>query len=492
MKTADILKDIGTRCNGDIYLGVVGPVRVGKSSFIKRFMEIGVIPFIGDIDERKRAIDELPQSGEGKMIMTVEPKFVPNTAANISVDDHLNVNVRLVDCVGYVIEGAKGYSDESGIRYVKTPWFLEAIPFDEAAKIGTKKVIADHSTIGIVMTCDGSICEIEGEAYKDATNEIVREMKEIGKPFVIVVNSKEPESLKCKSLVRELKENYDVPVIALKVTDMNEDDLVSLLKEALFEFPIGEIKVEVSRWLALMDSSHWLKQTLDESLEHSISDIKRFRDVEKICNDLNNFDFVDKAYLRTIDTSSSSATLRIKEKEDLYNEILNEILGQDRFDSAEFLKTLHELTQIKKEYSVYKNAISMVKQTGYGYALPLNDDIDISVPELIKQGSRYGMKIVSNASTIHMIKIDIESAFEPIIGSKQQAEAFIDYISNHGEMNKEAIFDTDVFGRKLGDLINEGMRVKLMGMNEGACLKVHDILYKIVNKGKNNVIAIVL
>lgn len=492
MQTIDILKDIGKRCDGDIYLGVVGPVRTGKSSFIKRFMEIGVIPYIDDIDERKRAIDELPQSGVGKMIMTVEPKFVPNNAAKISIDDHLGIHVRMVDCVGYVIDGAKGYSDEQGIRYVKTPWYLEAIPFDEAAKIGTKKVISDHSTIGIVMTCDGSICEIEGEHYKEATNEIIKEMKDIGKPFIIIVNSSSPKSDECIRLCEEYKNEYNVPALPLKVTEMNEEDIISLLKEALYEFPIGELKVEVSRWLALMDNTHWLKRTLDESLEKSISHIHRFKDVHNVCTSLNEFEFVDRAYLSYIDTSSSSATLRIKEKKDLYNTILNEILGQEYFDSAEFLKTLHELTSIKKEYEAYKNAIKMVKQTGYGYALPLNDDIEISKPELIKQGSRYGMKIVSNASTIHMIKIDIESTFEPIIGSKQQAEAFIDYIDNHGEMDKEAIFNTDVFGRKLGDLINEGMRVKLMGMSEGACLKVHDILYKIVNKGKNNVIAIVL
>ena len=311
MQTIDILKDIGTRCNGDIYFGVVGPVRCGKSSFIKRFMEIGVIPYIQDIDERKRAIDELPQSGEGKMIMTVEPKFVPNNAARIYVEDHLGINVRLVDCVGYVIEGAKGYSDESGVRYVKTPWFLEAIPFDEAAKVGTKKVICDHSTIGIVMTCDGSICDIDKDSYKQATIEIIEELLDIGKPFVIVVNSSSPSSKECKDYVEELKSMYNVPVIALQVNQMNENDVIHLLKEALYEFPIGELKVEVPRWIALMDKTHWLKQTLDDALAKSISNIHRFKDVNHICESLKEFDFIEKAYLTTIDTSLSSATLRI-------------------------------------------------------------------------------------------------------------------------------------------------------------------------------------
>lgn len=492
MQTMDILKDIGKRCGGDIYLGVVGPVRVGKSSFIKRFMEVAVIPYIDDIDVKTRARDELPQSGEGKMIMTVEPKFVPNQAAHLNVEEGLSVNVRLVDCVGYVIDGAKGYQDESGIRYVKTPWYLEAIPFDEAAKIGTQKVIQDHSTIGIVMTCDGSICEINGEDYKRATDDVIQELKDIGKPFVIVVNSKEPSSLQCQKIVDELKEKHDVPVIGLRVTDMSEKDITELLKEALFEFPIHEIKVEVPRWLALMDESHWLKQTLNQALEASLQEVTRFRDVERIGACLSEFDFIEKAYLSSIDTSLSLASLRIKERSGLYNDILNEILNQDEFDSALFLKQIQELMLMKTEYEAYRSAIAMVKQTGYGYAMPVMDDIELSQPEVIKQGPRFGMKLTSKASTIHMIKVDIESTFEPIIGSKDQAEAFIRYLQSHGEENKEAIFDCDVFGRKLGDLINEGMRVKLATMNETACIKVHDILSKIVNKGKTNVIAIVL
>lgn len=492
MQTIDILKDIGKRCDGDIYLGIVGPVRVGKSSFIKRFMEMAVIPYIDDPDAKIRATDELPQSGEGKMIMTVEPKFVPNQAARIYVEENLGVNIRLVDCVGYVIDGAKGYKDEQGIRYVKTPWYLEAIPFDEAAKIGTQKVIQDHSTIGIVMTCDGSICEIPAHDYVGATDEVIQELKEIGKPFVIIVNSKDPRSIQCSELVEDLKQKHDVPVIPLKVNEMSEEDIAHLLKEALYEFPIHEVKIEVPRWIALMDSSHWLKQTLDEALEQSLQEIKRFRDVESIATHMSEFDFIKKAYLSSIDTSSSSATLRIQERKGLYNEILNEILGQDKFDSAMFLKQMQELMQMQKEYQAYQSAIKMVKQTGYGYALPIMDDIELSEPEVIKQGPRYGMKLVSTASTIHMIKVDIESTFEPIIGSKEQAEAFIQYLQSHGENSKEAIFDCDVFGRKLGDLINEGMRVKLASMNETACIRVHDILSKIVNKGKTNVIAIVL
>lgn len=492
MQTMDILKDIGKRCNGDIYLGVVGPVRVGKSSFIKRFMEIAVIPYIEDNDAKKRAIDELPQSGEGRMIMTVEPKFIPNQAATIKVDDNLSVNIRLVDCVGYVIAGAKGYKDESGIRYVKTPWYLESIPFDEAAKLGTQKVISDHSTIGIVVTCDGSICEIDKEDYVGVTNEVIKELKEIGKPFVIVVNSKDPSSRQCQELVNHLKKKHDVPVMGIKVNEMNERDINSLLKEALYEFPINEVKIEVPRWIALMENQHWLKKTLDEALKSSLLEIHRFKDVKKIATKMNEFDFISQAYLSSLDTSLSSASLRIKEREGLYYQILNEILEQDEFDEALFLKQIQILKQHDKEYREYKNAIEMAKQTGYGYALARMDNIELSDPILIKQGPRYGMKMISKASTIHMIKVDIESTFEPIIGSKEQAEAFISYLENHSHQDNNAIFDCDVFGRKLGDLINEGMRMKLTNIPESATLKIHDILSKIINKGKSNVIAIVL
>ena len=491
METKNILHDIAKRCDGDIYLGVVGPVRSGKSSFIKRFMEKAVIPYIEDKDAKLRAIDELPQSGKGKMIVTVEPKFIPNQAVEMLMDENFRVNIRLVDCVGYVIDGAKGYEDEQGIRYVKTPWYLESIPFDQAAKVGTKKVIQDHSTIGIVITSDGSICDIPGENYREATDSIIEELLEIDKPFIVIVNSKDINSNACKKEVERLSDKYDVPVIAMDVTNMEEPQIVSLLKDALYEFKISEVRIEVPKWLAMMSSNHWLKQTLDTSLKESLQSIKKFKDVERIAESICQYDFVDKAYLTGIDTSTSSATLKIEERDGLYNEILEEIIGDRGFDQATFLTFIQELVDIKKEYEGFSNAVRMVKQTGYGYAIPKLEEIELSEPELIKQGPRYGMKLVSKAGTTYMIKIDIESTFEPIIGSKEQAEAFIDYLNSNGN-DKKAIFDCDVFGRKLGDLIEEGMYIKLNAIPENASQRIHDILSKIVNKGKSNVIAIVL
>lgn len=491
METKNILKDIGKRCDGDIYLGVVGPVRSGKSSFIKRFMEMTVIPYIEDEDAKMRAIDELPQSGKGRMIMTVEPKFIPNQAVSMALEDSFNVHVRLVDCVGYVIEGAKGYKDEQGVRYVKTPWYLESIPFDKAAKIGTKKVIQDHSTIGIVVTCDGSISDIEKGNYVDATDSIIEELQEIGKPFIVIVNTTNVNSADCKVTVDRLLEKYQVPVIAMDVTTMEEEQITDLLKQALYEFSISEVRIEVPKWLAMLSNNHWLKQTLDTSLQESMRAIKKFKDVENIATTISEYDFVDKAYLSGIDTASSSATLKIEEKRGLYNEVLEEIIGDKGFDQASFLNFIQELVDIKKEYTGFSSAIRMVKQTGYGYAIPKLDDIELSEPVIIKQGPRYGMKLISKAGTTYMIKIDIESTFEPIIGSKEQAEAFIEYLKSNGD-DKQAIFNCDVFGRKLGDLIEEGMYFKLNSIPENASIRLHDILSKIVNKGKSNVIAIVL
>lgn len=491
METKNILKDIGKRCQGDIYLGVVGPVRTGKSSFIKRFMEVAVIPYIEDEDAKLRAIDELPQSGKGKMIMTVEPKFIPNQAVNMALEEDFNVHVRLVDCVGYVIDGAKGYKDEQGIRYVKTPWYLESIPFDQAAKIGTKKVIQDHSTVGIVVTCDGSISDIDDSSYHEATDQIIEELQEIGKPFIVIVNSQDIYSNQCKKAVKRIEEKYQVPVLAMDVTTMEEQQIVTLLKEALYQFNINEVRIEVPKWLAMMSNNHWLKQTLDNALRDSLSSIKKFKDVEGIASTISDYDFVKKAYLSGIDTASSSATLKIVEKDGLYNEILEEIIGDRGFDQASFLNFIQELVDIKKEYSGFANAIRMVKQTGCGYAVPALEEIELSEPEIIKQGPRYGMKLVSKAGTTYMIKVDIESTFEPIIGSKQQAEAFVEYLRSNGN-DKQAIFDCDVFGRKLGDLIEEGMYLKLNAIPENASVRLHDILSKIVNKGKSNVIAIVI
>ncbi len=492
MNTTEILKNIAQRCDGDIYLGIVGPVRVGKSTFIKEFMEKAVIPYVSDEYEKARMIDELPQAGVGKTIMTTEPKFIPNNAATIEFDDGLKVNIRLVDCVGYVIPEAKGYKDEDGIRMVRTPWNDEAMPFDEAAKMGTQKVIQDHSTIGIVLTTDGSITDLSREAYIEAEAQVIEELQSIGKPFIVIVNTTNPNSVSCKTIVDKLTEKYNVPVLAVAVNHMSENDVHSILREALYEFPVSEININMPKWIAALDDQHWLKQSFHQSIEQSMSSIDKLREVEAITDVLNENENIENSNLSTIDTGAGIVNVAIEVKKGLYNEILKEIIGHEIKDKAELISLMQDYSKAKKEYDTISSALKMVKQTGYGFASASLEDIQLSKPEVVKQGSRYGVKLKAIAPSIHMIKVDVESTFEPIIGSKEQSEELVKYLLRDNDEDSQAIWDSDIFGRKLSDLIRDGLNIKLSMIPEAARVKLQDILTKLVNKGKGNVIAIVL
>lgn len=492
MNTTEILKNIAQRCGGDIYLGIVGPVRVGKSTFIKKFMEQAVLPYVKDEYEKARMIDELPQSGEGKTIMTTEPKFVPNKAAIIEFDDGLHVSIRLVDCVGYVIPEAKGYKDENGMRMVRTPWFDDAIPFNEAAKIGTQKVIQDHSTIGIVVTTDGSITDLDRNSYLDAESEVIEELQNIGKPFIVIVNSKDPSSILCQSVTDKLKEKYNVPILPISVRTMNETDILTILKEALYEFPVAKINIQMPEWIAVLNEEHWLKQSFHETMKQSMQSIERLREVENITAVLNENEYIEESNISTIDTGEGSVNVDIKVRNGLYNEILKEIIGIEVKDKAQLISLLQDFSIAKKEYDEVASALKMVKQTGYGFASASLQDILLSTPEIIRQGNRYGVKLKAIAPSIHMIKVDVESCFEPIIGSKEQSEELIQYLLREHELNKLTIWESDIFGRKLSDLIQDGLNVKLSMIPETARVRLQEILTKLVNKGKGNVIAIVL
>lgn len=492
METTEILKNIGERTGGDIYLGIVGPVRVGKSTFIKKFMEQAVIPYIEDEYEKGRMIDELPQSGEGKTIMTTEPKFVPNNAATIAFDDGFTVKVRLVDCVGFVIPEAKGYKDENGMRMVRTPWYDEAIPFNEAAKTGTQKVIQDHSTIGIVITTDGSIADLPRDSYIEAEAEVIDELTQIGKPFIIIVNSKDPSSIQCRSVVDKLKEKTQVPVLPMAVNRLDEDDIHALLREALYEFPVSEINVQMPKWVSVLSDEHWLKQSVNGSIEESMKAITKLREVEGIVDILNENEYVEKANLATVDTGKGVAVVDLEVKSGLYNQVLKEIIGQDITDKAQLMQLMQEFAEAKREYDAISSALKMVKQTGYGFASASLHDIQLSTPEIVKQGGRYGVRIKAIAPSIHMIKVDVESTFEPIIGSKEQSEELVSYLLRDQESDPQAIWESDIFGRKLADIIKDGMNSKLSMIPETARIRLQGILTKLINRGKGNVIAIVL
>ncbi len=492
MDTSELLKNIGKRTGGDIYLGVVGPVRVGKSTFIKHFMQQAVIPYVDDEYERSRMIDELPQAGVGKTIMTTEPKFIPNTAANITFDDGFHANVRLVDCVGYVIPQAKGYKDEDGMRMVRTPWDEEPVPFNEAAKTGTQKVISDHSTIGIVITTDGTITDLPRDAYIEAENEVIEELQRIGKPFIILVNSASPKGSGAQMVVEKLKERYDVPILALAVNQMTQDDVHHILREALYEFPVSQININMPSWVSILDENHWLKQSVNETLSSSIASIEKLREVEGITQLLNENEYIESSNIADIDTGEGTVNVVINTVAGLYQQVLKEIIGVEIKDKGELLSLMQEFSKAKKEYDTIASALQMVKQTGYGFASASLSDISLSKPEIVKQGSRYGVRLKAVAPSIHMIKVDVESSFEPIIGSKEQSEELVRYLLRDEGKDEEAIWDSDIFGRKLSDLIRDGLNVKLSLIPEAARVRLQDILTKLVNKGKGNVIAIVL
>ena len=407
MEKSDVIKSIAKRTGGDIYLGVVGAVRTGKSTFIKRFMETLVIPNIEDVAEKKRTLDELPQSAGGKTIMTTEPKFVPATAAKVKIDD-FSCNIRMIDCVGYVIPAAKGYEDENGPRYVMTPWYSEAIPFVEAAEIGTEKVIKDHSTIGIVMTTDGSIGEIPRSEYISAEENVVNELKSIGKPFIVLLNSAHPMLPETENLANSLKDSYKVPVLPINVENMQERDMYNILKNALYEFPVEEVKVNMPEWIAILNPDHELKKTYIDKIKESVVEVNKLKDIDTITNHFNDCEFISKAYISEVDTSIGEVTINLEAPNGLYNQVLNDIIGMDITSRANLISIFQEFKETKHEYSQIKSALKMVKQTGYGIAAPTIDDMKLETPEVIKQGSRYGVKLKAKAPSIHITTIKMQ------------------------------------------------------------------------------------
>jgi len=491
MEKQEIIKSITERTGGDLYLGVVGAVRTGKSTFIKKFIENLVVPNIMDEYEKKRALDEIPQSAQGKTIMTTEPKFVPSNAANIKIDD-FSANVRLVDCVGYVIPGAKGYEDDNGPRMVKTPWYDDEIPFVEAAEIGTEKVIKDHSSIGIVVTTDGSIGEIERSSYIEAEERIVSELKEIGKPFIVLLNSTHPMLPETERMAEGLRDSYGVPVLPISVENMSERDIYSILREALYEFPVLEVKVDMPEWIACLSPSNWLKKIYVEKIKESVIEIDKLRDVEHITKHFSDCEYISKAYLSNVDTSTGEVTVTLQAPGNLYNRVLKDIIGIDVSSKSQLLKLFQDYNEAKLEYDQIKNALKMVKTTGYGVASPTLSDMKLDTPEILKQGSRYGIKLKAVAPSIHMIRVDVESTFEPIIGSEVQSKELINYIMRDYDNEPDSIWKSEIFGRSLDVIVKEGIQAKLSMLPENARYKLQQTLSKLVNRGSGNLFAIVL
>ncbi|PWU68635.1 MULTISPECIES: stage IV sporulation protein A [Gracilibacillus] len=492
MERVDIFKDISKRTNGDIYLGVVGAVRTGKSTFIKKFMEKTVLPNIPNESDRLRAQDELPQSAAGKTIMTTEPKFIPNQAVTLQVDEGLEVNVRLVDCVGYTVNGAQGFEDENGPRMIHTPWYEEPIPFHDAAEIGTRKVIQEHSTMGIVVTTDGTIGEIPREDYVDAEARIVEELKEVGKPFIMVINSVQPFNQETELLRQELTEKFDIPVLAMSVESMTEHDINNVLREVLYEFPVLEVNVNLPSWVLVLDDNHWLRQNYQVAIEETVKDIKRLRDVDHVIGYFDQFDFIDQATLAGIEMGEGVADIDLHAPNELYDQVLKEIVGEEIRGKDHLLQLMQEFTNAKKEYDQVSDALRMVKQTGYGVAAPALTDMALEEPEIIRQGPRFGVRLKAVAPSIHMIKVDVESEFAPIIGTEKQSEELVRYLMQDFEEDPLSIWQSDIFGRSLSSIVREGIQAKLSLMPENARFKLKETLERIINEGSGGLIAIIL
>ena len=489
MDKQEIIKNIAYRTGGDIYLGVVGAVRTGKSTFIKKVVEELIVPNIEDEYERKRALDEIPQSSGGKTIMTIEPKFVPNNVAQIKIDD-MTCNMRLVDCVGYIIDEAKGYEDENGPRMVKTPWYKDEIPFVEAAEIGTE--IRDHSTIGIMITTDGTIGEFSRKDYIEAEEKIALELSSINKPYIIILNTTKPTAKETEKLTEELKVKYKVPVLPIDVLNMNEIEINNILREALYEFPILEVNIDIPEWIGILKPNHYVKKAYIDKIKESVIEVDKLRDVDGIISHFNNCQYIKNAYMSLVDPKTGIITITLEAPQELFEKVLNEMIDIDITNKTNLLKIFQEYKETKTEYQELEQALKMVKTTGYGVANPTIKDMKLDKPEITKQGSRYGIKLKATAPSIHMIRVDVESSFEPIIGSEAQSKELIDHLMKDSNNDPNSIWSSEIFGRSLDKIVQEGIQSKISMMPENVRYKFQTTMSKVVNKGSNNLIAIVI
>jgi stage IV sporulation protein A len=492
MENYNIYEDITERTQGDIYIGVVGPVRTGKSTFIKKFMDLLVIPNIDNSYRKERARDELPQSAAGRMIMTTEPKFVPNEAVQISLGDNATFNVRMIDCVGYIVNGALGHIENDTPRMVNTPWFEEEIPFSQAAEIGTKKVINEHSTIGLVITTDGSITEIPREEYLDAEARVINELFQINKPFVIVLNSVKPQSEEARRIKEELEREYGVPVIPLNCAQMEIDDINAVMEKVLFEFPLREVGINIPKWVEALEKEHWLKGDTISAIKESIKDINKIRQVKDSAKALSEYEFIEKVYLDKIDLGSGKVVIDINMPESLFYKILGETSGFDIDGEDKLITLMKELAHIKKEYDKISFALHEVREKGYGIVSPSMDELTLEEPEIVRQGNRFGVRLRAGAPSIHMIRADIETEVSPIVGTEKQSEDLVHYLLKEFEEDPRQIWESNIFGKSLHELVNEGLHNKLYRMPEDAQFKLQETLQKIINEGSGGLICIIL
>ena len=492
MTNTSIYKDIATRTDGSIFLGVVGPVRTGKSTFIKQFMDQLVLPNIEGDFLRERANDEMPQASSGRTIMTTEPKFIPETAAKISLDDGVECNVRLIDCVGYIVPSSLGYIEGDSPRMVKTPWYDEDIPFNMAAEIGTKKVITEHSTIGLVVTTDGSISDIPREEYAEAEERVINELKDINKPFVVLLNCIYPSSDSAMALAEQLSEKYSVPVIPVNCLELAEEDIHNILARILFEFPVKQITIEFPDWVTAAKENHPLKSELYNLVMENTTEITHIRDIKMLESVLSNCERVENCALKKIELGSGKAELKAEVRREIFFEIISENAGVEIKNDCELIECLSELNLIKNEYLPIKNALDEVEATGYGIVMPNIDQLTLEEPEIMRQGGRFGVRLRASAPSLHIMKANIQTEVSPIVGSEKQSEDLVMYLLKEFEENPLQIWDSNIFGKSLHDLVNEGLHTKLARMPQEARMRMQETIERVINEGCSGLICIIL
>lgn len=492
MENFEIYEDIKNRTDGDIYIGVVGPVRTGKSTFIKRFMELLVLPNIENSYKRERAIDELPQSAGGRTIMTTEPKFIPNEAVEINLSDNVTMRTRLVDCVGYLVNNALGYLEDDTPRMVKTPWSEQEMPFETAAELGTKKVIVEHSTVGIVITTDGSITDIPREDYEEPEERVINELKALNKPFIILMNCQNPGDNYSRNLANQMADKYQTPVMPVNCENLDLDDINEIFSKLLYEFMIDKINIRFPRWINGLESGNDLKVTLFDKVKEAFDGTKRLKDVNDNYPKLEECEAIKKVNVDEINLGNGVVTIGIELQDSLFYSTLSQVTGVEIKNEGELFSCISNLAVAKKEYDKMAYALHEVNQKGYGIVTPGIDDLILEEPEIVKQGQKYGVKLKAKAPSIHMIKIDTETEVSPIVGSEKQSEDLVKYLLSEFESDPKKIWGSNIFGKSLHELVNEGLQNKLNKMPEDAQCKLQETLQRIVNEGSGGLICIIL
>ena len=487
----DIYNDIQARTGGEIYIGVVGPVRTGKSTFIKRFMDLLVIPEIQDVHSRERAVDELPQAAAGKTIMTTEPKFIPKEAAQISLNNETKVNVRLIDCVGYMVDGASGHIENNQERMVKTPWFDHEIPFTQAAELGTKKVINDHSTIGIIVTTDGSFGDIPRNNFMIPEERTIEELKRLGKPFIVILNTSKPYSNDTLRIAEEIEQRFDVTVMPVNCEQLKKEDIHHIMENILSVFPITELNFYMPKWAEMLPTDHWLKKDLISAAKALFQNISQIKDVNTD-NLGTDSEYVKRFKVEKVDTQNGAVTVNVEFDDEYYYKILSDMIGVPITGEYQLISTIRELAAKKNEFEMVSQAVMQVRNKGYGIVSPMKDEISIEEPEVMKHGSKYGVKIKASAPSIHMIRAEIMTEVAPIIGTEEQAKDMINYINENAKDNQEGIWETNIFGKSIRQLVDDGINSKLNKLSDDSQLKLQETMQKIINDSSGGLICIII